>query len=71
MDPDTSIKITITNPSGTAEITSQDMTKDETGVYYYIWQSNTDDPVGTYTVKVVAVDGSYTGIVAPRLFEIT
>lgn len=71
MTPDTSIQITVTDPDGTAKITSQNMTASSTGVYYYIWQSATTDTTGAYTVKVVAVDGYYTALVNhPSLFSL-
>lgn len=69
MTPD-SVKVTITNPAGTAEVTETAMTPSSTGLYYYIWQSATSDPTGAYRVKVAAVYGSYTALVNPSLFDI-
>ena len=55
-DPDTSILITITAPSGVDVVTAQAMTKDSTGIYHYNWLSPSDAETGTYTRKYVTVD---------------
>lgn len=70
MTPDTSVKVTITDPDGTAKATNQDMTASSTGVYYYVWQSSSTDTLGAYNAKVVAIDGSYTAVVNPALFSL-
>jgi len=56
-DPDTSMKITITDPDGTAAVDSKDMTKDSTGTYHYDY---TVTKSGIYTVLYVAVNGTKT-----------
>jgi len=70
IDPDTSTKITIVDPISTVKVNAQDMTRESEGIYYYIWQSLTTDTLGVYRVKVVAVNGSYTALTNPRLFEL-
>ncbi len=55
-DPDTSILITITAPSGVDVVTGQAMTKDSTGIYHYNWLSPSDAETGTYTRKYVTND---------------
>lgn len=59
IDPDTSCKCTI-SLSGTTIVDGADMNKDDTGRYYYIWQSSASATAGTYDVLISAVHGSYT-----------
>lgn len=56
-DPSEDVLITITDPNGTAKLIDGVMTKNATGEYVYYWNSSTDDVVGWYKIKVVAVDG--------------
>lgn len=60
--PDTSTKITVLDPDGTVEVNAQDMTESSTGVFYYDWQSESDDATGDYKVRVTSVDGTKTSI---------
>jgi hypothetical protein len=47
----TSPNVTIYDPTGAAVITAVPMLTDSTG-YYYIWQSLTSNPPGTYKVVI-------------------
>lgn len=55
-----SAKITIENPSGVNVVDSADMTQESDYVYYYIYQTNEDDPEGTYIITIDITQGSYT-----------
>ena len=61
-DPDTSVKVSVTDPDGTEKLTATDMTKESTGKYYYDWQTASDYTIGAYKQKVTSVDGSKTSI---------
>jgi len=51
-DPET-VTITITNPDDIEEVSKVSMTKDDTGEYYYNW--NTDDlSEGYYLIEIYA-----------------
>lgn len=56
-DPDTSIKVTITDPDGTAKVDDQAMTKDSTGIYDYYYNTTTSSVKGHWRGEVVAIDG--------------
>ena len=56
-DSDT-VKITITTPCGTVVVTTQDMTKDSEGVYYYAYDIPSDGTFGQWDVRVVATTGT-------------
>jgi hypothetical protein len=51
--------ITITDPDGTVKITEAAMSRQSTGIWYYIWQSSESDAYGLYCpkVKATASDG--------------
>jgi hypothetical protein len=51
--------VTVYDPTETAKVTEAAMSKESTGVYYYVWQSSEDDAEGLYSPKVksVASDG--------------
>jgi hypothetical protein len=55
-DPATSIKITVTDPDGTAQVDAQDMTKLSTGIYSYDYTTQSDDTIGWWIVVVTATD---------------
>ena len=57
----TSVKISIADPDSTAKVAAATMTASDDGYEYtYYWQSATDDEVGTYTITIDVVKGSYT-----------
>lgn len=65
VDASTSIKVIISDPSGTVQIPSEgngddDMTKDgdNTGVYDYYYKTTTSSEKGWWSGQVVVVDGS-------------
>ena len=55
-NPQTSMKITITDPHGVAVVDKVDMTEVSTGIYTYDFQTTKDHIVGTYTCLYVAVN---------------
>jgi hypothetical protein len=57
-DPSENVLLTITDPDGTAKLTSGVMTKSTTGEYYYDWTSSSSDTEGWYKTKVVVTDGT-------------
>jgi len=72
---------TLTNPASGCTITlydcdwvavfsSQAMTNEGTGLYYYTWQSLSTSKRGVYTARISAVDTSNTGVIEERLFKI-
>ena len=60
-DPTTSIKITITDPDDTDQVSSQDMTKDSTGVYDYYYNTTTSSTTGEWGIEVITIDGEGAG----------
>lgn len=60
-DPIT-IKITITDPAGTVKVTAANMTKQETGKYYYICQTATNWAAGNYTASVASTYADYSDV---------
>jgi len=61
IDPSTSIKITITDPTGTSVVNAVAMTKDSTGQYHYDFNPNQAVP-GNYKVVYTAVNGLRTTV---------
>lgn len=57
-DPATSMKITITNPSGTKVVDDATMGKDAVGKYHKDYTPPSDAVLGKYVVKYVATDGT-------------
>ena len=57
VDP-TSIVATISDPSGTAKVTSEAMSKHDTGEYEYFYTLATDATAGWWRGLVKIVDGS-------------
>ena len=55
-DP-TSAKVTITDPDGTDQVSAEDMTKNDTGVYDYFYKTDSDTATGSWSGEVVVVDG--------------
>ncbi len=62
VDPATSTKITILNPSDTPVVNEQNMTPGDTGKYSYDYSSPSTAVAGVYNVTYTAVDGSRTAI---------
>lgn len=54
--PSSGVKITITGPTGIAEVALGSMTPASTGVFTYAWQSAVDDALGDYAVTFKAID---------------
>lgn len=63
VDPDTSIKVTVTDPDGTAVVDDQAMSKDDTGTYHYDYTPDSDADLGPYVVRYKTVDAGRTTIV--------
>lgn len=60
VDPDTSVKVSLIDPTGATELAETSMTKDSVGHYSYDWQSASNDPLGLYSQVTVSVDGGKT-----------
>ncbi len=58
VDPDTSVTVTVTNPSGTKVVDGQTMTKGAVGSYTYDYTVAADAAEGLYEFRVRATDGS-------------
>ena len=58
-DPVTSVKVTLSS-DGTDCLSAQAMTKLSKGIYYYDWQTDSEDVLGIYNMKVTSVDSSKT-----------
>ena len=61
LDP-TSVLITLWSGSTAAVVTDSVMTKQSTGVYFYIWQTTAATPTGIYSVKTTATYAGYTSV---------
>jgi len=59
-DPDGGVQLVIEGPSGST-VVSVSMYKQETGKYYYVWQTDETLSRGLYTCKVTASDSQYSG----------
>lgn len=57
-DPATSITVTVYDPSNTAVVSAQAMSKDSTGTYHYNYTSSASAIRGEYIVIYTATDGS-------------
>ena len=56
-DPEVSVKITITNPANSAVVSAVAMQKNDTGEYYYIYQTTSASTLGVYKCTIAA-DGT-------------
>ena len=59
-DPDQGVILYVYDPDGTVltDINGEAMTKSETGLYYFDWNTDTDDELGWYRAKGKAQDGT-------------
>lgn len=55
-----SVKVTVTSPTGAVVVNEQTMSTSVTGVYTYLYQSATDATLGDYTVQFKLVDSNGT-----------
>ena len=69
-NPSSGCQVTLYDPNKVAVITSQSMSNEGTGLYYYNWQSTAITGRGVYVARIVADDGSTQGTRADRLFEL-
>ena len=69
-NPSSGCQITLYGPNKNAIITSQSMTNEGTGLYFYNWQSAADSDRGVYITRIKADDGSTEGTREDRLFRI-
>lgn len=58
VDPATSMKITITDPSGAKKVDNQAMSPDALGKYHTDYTIPTDGGLGRWNVEYVATDGA-------------
>lgn len=70
LNPSNGCQITLYDSNKTAVITSQSMTNEGTGLYFYNWQSISTSDRGVYIARIIADDGSTEGIREDRLFQI-
>ena len=68
MDVSTNPTCTVIAPSGIVIVDGASTSRLSAGVYNYIFQSSATHSAGEYTVKINAIDGSYTSIVNEPLF---
>jgi uncharacterized GH25 family protein len=61
-DKPTSVTIKIEDPGGSIKISSANMTRVNSKIYNYIYQSTSSDLDGTYTVTVSVSNGGYTAV---------
>lgn len=62
VDPESGVKITITDPSSDVIVTAQAATKDSTGKYFYVFQSTVaSHELGIHTVLAHADGTTYEG----------
>ncbi|NOZ68025.1 MAG: hypothetical protein GXP46_01950 [Deferribacteres bacterium] len=64
-DP-TSPKVTVTAPDGTVMVDGAAMTKQETGKWYHIFQTDISWEKGPYNVKITCSDGTYNDVTVAR-----
>lgn len=70
-DPEVSVKITITNPVGSVVVNAQSMQKNDTGEYYYIYQTTSASTLGVYKCTIAADGTSYDSVyITDSLFEL-
>lgn len=58
VDPTHSIKLTLVDADGTTQVDAQDMTKDDTGIYDYYYNTDSDSAEGWWSGEVWTVDGT-------------
>ena len=63
VNPDTSMKISITDFSGDVVADAVDMTNDATGSYHYDYNPESDAELGAYKIRYTAVHSSRITIV--------
>ena len=61
VDPTNSIEVTIKDKNGTIAVDEQAMTKSDTGIYTYDYNTTTSTTKGWYNVEVVVIDGTEAG----------
>ena len=66
VNPDTSTKVTITDPNGSAVVGGTAMTNDSTGNYHYDYTSGGAATLGVYSAKFEAIDSGRTTIAVDR-----
>jgi len=59
-------KVTVTAPDGSVMIDGVDMTKQDTGKLYAVFQTSEAWEKGAYNVKITCSDGTYTDITIAR-----
>ena len=69
-NPASGCTVTLYDPDRTAVFSSQAMSNEGTGLYFYNWQSLSTSKRGVYTARISAVDTSVTGVIEEQLFKI-
>jgi len=57
-NPTTSTKLTLTDPDGTKQVDGEAMTPNDTGIYSYYYNTDSDSAVGWWSGEVWATDGT-------------
>jgi hypothetical protein len=72
IDPESGPTITLTDATGTVKVDKADMTKKDVGVYWYIYQSLSNDAPGVWndSFAATASDGSKGKSVPTPVFEL-
>lgn len=61
-DPNGGVVVSVYDESGTAVVEDAAMSTSGTGLYYYDWQTDTNDSLGMYRVEVKATSGAKVSI---------
>jgi hypothetical protein len=69
-DPDTSVKITITDPSGSIKVYDEEMDRTTTGKYYYQCETEATWRPGEYACRINIVDGDDEDMTKQAVFEL-
>lgn len=69
-DPAILPTIMVTDPLGAVKVNGQNMTKKDTGRYYYVCQTATTWETGVYTSKAEGGDGTYNDITTAKCFQL-
>lgn len=72
LDPSAGVKTTIKNPAGTVIVNAASMTKEEVGIYSYLYQSQTTDVKGGWTGEFKVENEGHIVITVPvQIFVLT
>lgn len=58
VSPDQGVKVTLTDPDGTAQVDDQSMTEDEEGDFVYYYTTDSDSVAGLWLYTCTSQDGT-------------